>query len=65
MPRSATKLDEIHMQPKGKRESERLASYLRRWAERSAKMGEFMVEREAKHEDESDEISTDDEEEEQ
>jgi hypothetical protein len=45
--------------PKGICESERLASHQRRWAELGAKTGEFMVEREAEHEDE---ISTDDEE---
>ncbi len=45
--------------PKGIRESERLAARRKRWEERGAKAGEFMVERKPKHEDE---ISTDDEE---
>jgi hypothetical protein len=53
------KLPWLECLPKGICESERLASFLRRWAERGAKTGEFMVEREAEHEDE---ISTDDEE---
>ncbi len=39
---------------------EHLVAHLRRWGERCAKTGEFMVEREAEHENE---ISTDDEEE--
>ncbi len=46
--------------PKGISESERLAAHLRRWGDCGAKTGEFMVEREAEHENE---ISTDDEEE--
>ena len=48
--------------PRGIRKSGRLTVRLRRWGERGAKAGEFMVEREAEHENE---ISTDDEEEEQ
>jgi hypothetical protein len=46
--------------PKGICDSARLAAHLRRWKERGTKAGEFMVQREAEHEDE---ISTDDEEE--
>jgi hypothetical protein len=46
--------------PKGIRESERLAAHLKRWEECGTKAGEFMVVREAEHEDE---ISTKDEEE--
>ncbi len=45
---------------KGIRELERLAAHLRLWVECGAKAGEFMVEREAEHENE---ISTDDEDE--
>jgi hypothetical protein len=47
--------------PKGIRESERLTAHLRRREECGAKAGEFMVVREAEHENE---ISTDDEDEE-
>ncbi len=56
------KLPSLECLPKGIRESERLAAHLRRWGERGAKTGEFMVEREAEHENE---ISTDEEEEEE
>jgi uncharacterized protein (DUF4415 family) len=56
------KLPWLECLPKGIRESERLAAHLRRWGERVAKTGEFMVEREAEHENE---ISTDDDEEEE
>ncbi len=44
------KLPWLECLPKGIRESERLAAHLRRWGEHSAKTGEFMVEREAGHE---------------
>ncbi len=54
------KLPWLECLPQGLRESERLAAHLKRWGECGAKAGEFMVEREAEHEDE---ISTDDEEE--
>ena len=53
------KLPWLECLPKGIRESERLAAHLRRWGERGAKTGEFMVERAPQDEDE---ISTDDEE---
>jgi hypothetical protein len=54
------KLPWLECLPKGIRESEHLAAHLKWWEERGAKAGEFMVEREAEHENE---ISTDDEEE--
>jgi hypothetical protein len=53
------KLPWLECLPKGIRESERLAAHLKRWEESGTKAGEFMVEREAEHEDE---ISTEDEE---
>ncbi len=53
------KLSWLECLPKGIRESERLATHLKRWEECGAKTGEFMVVREAEHEDE---ISTKDEE---
>jgi hypothetical protein len=53
------KLPWLECLPKGIRESARLAAHLRRWGERGAKTGEFMVERAPQDEDE---ISTDDEE---
>ncbi len=56
------KLPWLECLPKGIRELERLAAHLKWWGERGAKAGEFMVEREADHENE---ISTDDEDEEQ
>ncbi len=54
------KLPWLKCLPKGIRESERLAAHLKRWEERGAKAGKFMLEREAENENE---ISTDDEEE--
>ncbi len=54
------KLPWLECLPKAIRESERLAAHVRRWGGRGAKAGEFMVEREAEHENE---ISTNDEEE--
>jgi arginine decarboxylase-like protein len=56
------KLPWLECLPKGIRESERQlsASHLKRWEECGAKAGEFMVVREAEHENE---ISTDDEDE--
>jgi hypothetical protein len=53
------KLPWLECLPKGIRESERLSAHLKRWEERSAKAGKFMVERKPELEDE---ISTDDEE---
>ncbi len=53
------KLPLLECLPKGIRESERLATHLKRWEECGAKTGEFMVVREAEH---GDEISTKDEE---
>jgi hypothetical protein len=54
------KLPWLECLPKEIRKSERPAEHLKRWEERCAKAGEFMVEREAEHENE---ISTDEEEE--
>jgi hypothetical protein len=54
------KLPWLECLPKGIRELERLAAHLKRWEECCTKAGEFMVVREAEHEDE---ISMDDEEE--
>jgi hypothetical protein len=54
------KLPWLECLPKGICESERLAAHLKRWEECGTKAGEFMVVREAEHEDE---ISTEDEEE--
>jgi hypothetical protein len=56
------KLPWLECLPKGIRESERLAAHLQRWEECCAKAGEFMVVREAEHENE---ILTDDEDEEE
>ncbi len=56
------KLPWLKSMPKCIRESERLTAHLKRWEERGAKVGEFMVEREAEHENE---ISTDDSDEEE
>ncbi len=58
--RAGENLPWLECLPKGIRESEYLAAHLKRWGECGAKAGEFMVEREAEHENE---ISTDDEEE--
>ena len=55
------KLPWLECLPKSIRESERLAAHLKRWVECGAKAGEFMVVREAEHENE---ISTENEEEE-
>ncbi len=55
------KLPWLECLPKGIRELERLAVHLKRWEECCTKEGEFVVVREAEHEDE---ISTEDEEEE-
>ena len=52
------KLPWLECLPEGIRESKRLAAHLKRWEESGTKAGEFMVEREAEHEDE---ISTEDE----
>jgi hypothetical protein len=52
------KLPWLECLPKGIRELERLAAHLKRWGECWAKAGEFMVVREAEHENE---ISTDNE----
>ncbi len=54
------KLPWLKCLPKGIRELERLEAHLKRWEECGAEAGEFMVVREAEHEDE---ISTDDEDE--
>ncbi len=59
---SGEKLPWLECLPKGNRELERLAAHLKRWEECGAKAGEFMVVREAEHENE---ISTDDEDEEE